>query len=359
MNDPANDPSMASESWRPVASEPGTSQPSRWPWVVTGFTIAFAAGLIANPWFETQVRARLPEALRGQSSSVSDQATLSTVSALEQRVARLEAKTAAAPNSSDLNARLAVLETKLGAPVTPNTGGSATTPSVTPVSLSNPLYEQRLAAAEAKLAALEQSSAGAAVQIQTVQAMVTAMEGRLAQANAQNEGLLASVKADAERARKLASLAAARRAFEAGRPLGPVSAALSDLFGARNADVMALRRIENGGLTLTILRRQYRALERQVAQTNTGSWFDQAVTSVKGLVQVRRAGQAIQPASPDDALIAADQRLAASDVAGAMAIIRKLPQPMQVKAQPWLANAQAYQGARDALARLEAIALAG
>ena len=61
---------MAPPRRRPIAA-----------WVIATIAVAFAIGLLANPWFERNVRSRLP----GMRSTASDVAASQTIAALQAR----------------------------------------------------------------------------------------------------------------------------------------------------------------------------------------------------------------------------------------------------------------------------------
>ncbi|MEX6723833.1 hypothetical protein [Parapedomonas caeni] len=335
----------------PPAAPPRTS--SGWPWALTGLAIAFAAGLLGNPWFESKVRSYLPEALRRPAASADTSGLDSRLMALETRVGALEARPL--PSVPPLPA------------ATEPAGVPADTPA--PAIAVGPALEQRLAAAEAKLAALEQAQSGAALQTQTLQSGVTALEGKLAQLSTRTEEGMTGVKAEADRARGFILLAGVRRALESGRAFPAAVTSLAALYGETNPDVAALRAVQAGGPTYPQLRARFRALAPTLGQTGTpagggsSSWWDETKAALTGLVQVRRAGEpaggSSGGASAGDALVRADRQLAAGDLAGAIASVQSLPAPARTRAAAWLAQAQAHLAAVSALARLETAALAG
>ncbi|MGB7406815.1 MAG: hypothetical protein WA906_14100, partial [Pacificimonas sp.] len=91
------------ETNRTVREEPSPRLTPVFPWLIAVAAIFFAVGLIANPWFEREVRTRLPwvaqEADLGSISARLDrqdaeiEAVRTRVAALEQRPAPLPAVT--------------------------------------------------------------------------------------------------------------------------------------------------------------------------------------------------------------------------------------------------------------------------
>lgn len=339
----------------PPAVAPRTG--SGWPWALTGLALAFALGLLGNPWFESKVRSYLPEALRRPAASADTSGLDSRLMALETRVSALE--TRPLPSAPPVPA------------ATVPTVVPADAPAAAPAIAVAPALEQRLAAAEAKLAALEQAQSGAALQTQTLQSGVTALEGKLSQLATRTEEGMTGVKAEADRARGFILLAGVRRALESGRAFPAAVTGLAALYGETNPDVAALRAVQAGGPTYPQLRARFRALAPTLGQAGadpaggggSSSWWDDAKAALAGLVQVRRAGEpagvAAGGASAGDALVRADRQLATGDLAGAIATIQALPAPARTRAADWLAQAQAHLAAVSALARLETAALAG
>lgn len=101
MTDQPLDAMAAAPSSRP--SMPDRRSRSPLPWVLLSLLLAFTLGLIANPFFEREVRSRLPAALQG---TVAPDPRLD---ALATRIARLEGRAAPTP-ARDLDERLARLE---------------------------------------------------------------------------------------------------------------------------------------------------------------------------------------------------------------------------------------------------------
>lgn len=92
----------------PAATPPPRS--SRLAWALVAALAAFILGLLASPWFEAQVRSRLP----GQAPAP-DAGLAARVTALEARASRI------GPAPADLADRLARLEARVAVPPVPTT----------------------------------------------------------------------------------------------------------------------------------------------------------------------------------------------------------------------------------------------
>jgi hypothetical protein len=324
-------------------------KPSRFPWVLSGLLAAFSGGLIANPWFENQVRSRLPDALQAR-VPVSVQAGQSaSVAALEQRLAAVEQRPAA-EIPAELSGRIAALEASRS--VAGATEGAATSDTTA--------MDQRLAVVEGRLGTSEAAAQSAVQNANAAQSSLMVLDNRLAMTSAKFER-------DGVALRAVASAMALRGVVEQGRPLGALEDSLALLVGGQNKDMITLRRVERGGPTLASLRGEFAKLRPALltqAEAASGDWTDRAIVQVKSLLSVRPVGdKAINPTdrptnrSPDAMVPLIDERLARGDIAGAAAALRLLPKPAQTRAAVWLGQADAFVQVRTALARLEAQAI--
>ncbi|MCH8683964.1 COG4223 family protein [Pedomonas mirosovicensis] len=334
---------------------------SGWPWAITGIAIAFAAGLLANPWFEAEVRSHLPEPLRRFGTAETGSATGASgeqLARLEARLAALESRPAGA--SADLQPlydRLAQLEARPGA--LPAEGAAPAVPA--DASLS-----QRVANLEARLATLDQTVTTASAQAQTLQNAHAQLDSRLTQFTAETKAQLDSLQAQGTQARTLVLVAAIRRALDNGQPIGGAVGILSQSLGSDNANVTALQAVAEGAPTLRQLRQRLASqkptlLARAAPAASTGPWYERIGESLKSLVQVRRADQpaAAVPGDVASQLDTMDRRLAQGDLSGALAVSEALPQAVRGQMEPLLRDMRALVAARQALSRIEAAALAG
>lgn len=329
---------------------------SGWPWAVTGIALAFAAGLLANPWFEAKVRSHLPEPLRsfGTAEGVADGAS-ADVTDLAARVAALEARPAGAVDLQPLAERVARLEAGQGvaAPVVDQQAPAVDASLV-----------ERIAALEGRVNALDQSVVNANAQAQTLQNAHALLDNRLTQFTTETTTQLQALQGQGAQARTLLLVAAARRALDGGQPLGGLLSQLSQTPGVDAADVTALQAVSTGAPTIAQLRqrlaRQKQALLAK-APAAEGPWYERVGESLRSLVQVRRADEPAAAVAGDLAaqLTTIDQRLARGEVSAALAAGQALPQNARTALQPLMNDMQRLVNARAALERLEAAALAG
>jgi hypothetical protein len=317
----------------------------RWPWVMTGLFAAFSGGLIANPWFEREVRSRLPDALQEKTPASVQAGASADIAALSQRLAAVEARPAA-EIPGDLSGRIAALEASRAV-----AGAAGPAALVDTSALDN-----RVAVLEGRIATAEATAQEAAQAANAVQAAFMTLDGRLNAATAK-------LDRDGTALRAMASAMALRGVVERGAPMGLLDDSLALLVGDQSPDMLALRKVERGGPTLASLRNGFRAVRPallQTAEAASGNWADRALVQVKALLDVRPAdGAARNPTNQTaDAMIPlVDERLARGDVAGAIAAMRLLPASAQKRASSWLTQASLYVQTRAALARLETQAI--
>jgi hypothetical protein len=318
---------------------------SKAPWVLTGLLAAFSGGLIANPWFEREVRTRLPDALQSKTPASVSADQSAGVAALEQRLAAVEQRPAA-EIPADLSGRIAALEASR------SVDGAATGAA----GMDTTALDQRLAVVEGRLATSEAAAQGAAQAANAAQSNYMVLDNKVAMTAAKFER-------DGVALRAMASAMALRGVVDQGRPLGALDDSLALLVGAQSPDLVTLRRVERGGPTLASLRAAFRQVRPGLAaqaEAASGDWTDRALVQVKSLLAVRPVdGKAVNPTNqtPDAMVPLVDERLRAGDIAGAAAALRLLPNSARDKAAAWLVQADTYSQVRAALARLELQAL--
>lgn len=334
---------------------------SGWPWAVTGIALAFAAGLLANPWFEAKVRSHLPEPLRsvGAADTATTGASGEQIAQLEARLSALESRPGGTnADLQPLYERIARLEAGQSAAPAPEMAGEQ-------VPVVDTGSAQRLAALEARLNTLDQSVVNAAAQAQTLQNAHAQLDSRLTQFATETNAQLQALQAQGTQSRTLLLVSAVRRALENGQPMTGAVDMLSQSLGRDNADVAALQAVADGAPTVQQMRqrlaRHKQVLLAKAPATAQGPWYERVGESLRSLVQVRRADEPAAAVSGDVAgqLATMDQRLARGDVQGALAASQSLPQNVQTRLQPLLNDMRAVVDARAALSRLETAALAG
>lgn len=288
---------MAAPRRRPIAA-----------WLIAAVAVAFAIGLLANPWFERNVRSRLP----GMRSTASDVAASQTIAALQARIDSLEARSGAplprAPDAPD-------------------------------------------AAASAEIAGVAEAQASTETDLAELQAQVAELRGR-------TDSTAAAAAEGAERAQTALLVSALRRAVETGRRLDAYEPALRARFGASHPNEVAAllslgRRPVEGGALSRDLARALPAIERADAEGR--SWWDSFRHGLAGIVAVRRADNA--PVDPRSQLGLAMQRAQAGDVDAALRTVAALPPASRNALAGWTAEARRYSAGMNALATLEAAAL--
>ena len=293
-------PTYASLSTPPRPAPPPPARRSSAPWAIAAIVIAFALGLIANPWFEREVRSRLPGALSGSPDAVALATLQARVAALEQ----LSHGEAADP------ARLSRVEDR-----------------VDTLDSTRDHTDEKLA----------QINAGLGVVAAKVDATAERADAALTNAS---EGV--------ERAQALLLVATVRRAVESGARLGALEPALRAAFPSQSDAVNAIAAA--APVTLARLRADFPKLQ-PAPPPAARSWWGSVRQGLGSLVELRRA-DAPQAAGPAARPLAA-QKLAAGDVPGAIAALGSSANPT------WLAQARRYLAAQKGLAQLEASIVAG
>lgn len=113
-------------------------------------------------------------------------------------------------------------------------------------------------------------------------------------------------------------------------------------------------------LTRRFEREMAPAVMRRAMTPESADWSDRVLDELRGLVVVRRTGDAgaHSPDPVEAALARAEQALAANDLAGAVAALERLPSRAAAPAQDWLAAAKGRLAAEAAMATLERLATA-
>ena len=278
------------------------------PWAFAGGLLVFSAGMIANPWFESTVRGKLPF-----TSAVAPKPTDSA----EVRA---------------LRERLAQLETRAGAP-------SAAIPS------------ERLAHNEGRIETNAEQIAREAGRIDRLTSDVAALVAAQASETTRTQAATATAIAAADRAQGMLTLVLVHRAIESGRPLGALDMALRQSFEARYPDVVKLvTALGAAPVTLATLRRDFNALRPAIGvrrDTDRLSWWETLTSKISQAVS--RSATDTPLALPDAANVA----LARGDYLAAAKYLRRLPLPRSAALANWLAAVDRLQTGSQALAALE------
>jgi hypothetical protein len=324
---------MTDDSYAPQPARKGGG----FGWTLALLLASFAAGMIGSPWFESQVRSRLPAWAQTPAahSSVpaSDGAKLA---ALEARVLAAEQKPGSAGLPADVAARIAALE----ATRTIEGAGAAT------IATDLGPLGSRVTATEERLKVLEpavQTATTAAAQIGASEARITALQSALAEQSA--------------RLRAFASLTPLRRALAAGAPAGAYVDALAAAVPAGSGDIALLRTAAARPVTLVSLQRGY-GQRQAIAATTAGqastqssdSWLATAMAQARALVG---QGTAKSAAAGSDAVARGAAALQRGEVEAAMQQLRSAPPAQAQRFNDWLMDAERFVAARAALVRLE------
>lgn len=230
-----------------------------------------------------------------------------------------------------------------------------------PAALPSNESSEAVAALDAQLDAAEPGEAGAPVTVAegeaaaatgaTLATRVAELEQRIDRVTVRAAG----AAGNADRAEGLLVAFAARRALDRGVALGYIEGLLRDRFGRAAPEAVA-RVIAASQQPVTIDGLQSRLTELEPALIGGGegeSWWQAFRREMSELVIVRQEGTP-SPA-PRQRLERARQKLSAGQVDTALAEIVRLPG--REAAAQWIRDARRYVAARNALDRIETIAL--
>jgi hypothetical protein len=271
-------------------------------WAVAATLLAFAGGLIANPWFEQSVRGRLP--------FLPAEPAVATA-AIEQRLSALEQR-------------------RQGAPV--------------PAS-------ERLARTEARVESSTDQIQRDAQRIDELNRQLAQLSARVAAEEARDAAVVAAVQVSADRAESLLTILLLRRAVADGRPLEALLPATHRLFEANYGDeVTALEALSAAPVTRVQLARELAGLADAAPGRARPDWWRAFMRRVETSFSAR----------PGDGPVAQAQTVMAhGDVAAAAAALRRSTALRgNGKVRGWLAAADRLTAGEAALMTLEAAAAA-
>ncbi len=212
---------------------------------------------------------------------------------------------------------------------------------------------QGLAALSDKVAAFDRDRLAAA------ESALSGLAARVAAAEAR----LKSVQSSGGATGIVVALSQLRAAAASGRPYAAALAVAQELAGADASAAAVLDALApaaaSGAPILPVLRREFDALSVRLlaaaAPAQDASWIDRAWNKVKSTVVVRRTGRGVTGESISALVAQAEVELADGDLAGAIALVRRMPAAAQESASGWLARAERRAGIDAALARLDAL----
>lgn len=285
--------------------------------VLTALAVALLAGGLGWVWHQQQETAAAMVA-PGDVAALREQ-----VRTLQQRLAQLEQRPAAAPGPAvdlrPLEGRVAALEQRPAAAGAPDAG-----------------LADRMAALDRRLAQAEQAAS---------QAQQEAAQARQGSAQAQQQA--------AARLARMARLQAAASALEAGRALGEIPGAPPAL-----ARFAATPPPSEAGLRLAFpaAAQQARAVSRSGGDdAGGGAGIGERVWQrVRALVTVKEGETVLLGSPAATALGLAGERLGSGDLAGAVAALDGLDPGAAAAMAEWRGQAEALLAARAALAKMAA-----
>jgi hypothetical protein len=271
-------------------------------WAIAAALFAFAAGLIANPWFEQAVRGRLPFVVAASSGEAD---------ALEKRLAALERARGAAP-------------------VVPS---------------------ERLARTEAKVESSTDQIQRDAERIDELNRQFARLAERLAATEARDASVVAAAQGAADRAESMLTVLLLRRAVEDGRSLDALLPATRRLFGEQYADeAAALEALSAAPATRLQLARQLAGLSDAGPGATRPDWWQAFMR------RVETAFSASEGAGP---VAQAQALMVRGNVAAAAATLRRATALRgNATVRGWLASADRLLAGDAALVALEAAAAA-
>lgn len=314
MAEPASDPlAPPTGNVEPAhdASTAAERQPRRGralPWLLVIIILAFALGLIANPWFEANIRSHLPSPFH----DAPQQQYRARIIALESAVHELK-------NTAGAQAFV---------PVPPPLSGDTGTIDEIIARLDTlETFERRASDADAGLAA------------------------RISQLSSQLQGFVNDSTLANRQARELLTLAAARRFVETGRPLGWIGDAIISEFTASDQTVIdAVTNWSAAPQSRILLQRKLAELAAPAPSTapahTAGNWWDRLRARLSAMVTVSpKAVIETQPAELAQAALDND------DIA--LAITQMETAPPSPQRNAWLADARRLAAIVAALDMLE------
>jgi hypothetical protein len=320
------------------------------PWLTVGALILFIAGLLLSPWFEENVRTRLPGPLqRADVDSVAAdvQRQSRELAALTGRVEALEARPVVAPR----------------APVPSGERPALNDPAAIAAATGRGAAAEDIARLEARVDALDRRQAQFGQRVDNLSAEVAGLNVKLDNVGSDAAASIEKAARSAESARGVLLVSATRRALEQGESLVMLVPALRARFGKEHQDAVEAL-VKNGREvpTLLALRESFAGISpamRSAARDRLQlSWWEKFKASLSDIVEVRRSGEPSARDAEAARLNEISARLARGDVDGALATYRRLPPEAQRVARDWRLDAESYAAAFGALRELEAAVLA-
>ncbi|MBZ6377555.1 MULTISPECIES: COG4223 family protein [Pacificimonas] len=332
----------------PARSAESESGPAILPWLVVFLLIAFIGGMLLSPWFEQQVRPRLPFPYEPDVAEV----VTARLDSHEQAIERLES-------------RVAALEQRPGLPSLPAQTARAEEgeqPALNDPVLAAEVAEQastQITRLETRVDALDRQQSQLGGRVDNLSAEVAGLTVRVQDSRGESAARVARAEELAREARAVILIAQARRAFAAGEPLGPLEPALRSALGADADDALDdLSAGMRGLVRPPALAARFERLAPQLLDSSAAEgeqgWWQSFTGGLADIFQVRRADTDSSAERAEDIVAEVEEEIEAGDVEGAVAAYRRLPDDIQRRGARWLRDAQRYVQTENLLARLEA-----
>lgn len=203
----------------------------------------------------------------------------------------------------------------------------------------------RIEAATSRVRAIDEEIRAQAAAAQALVARITALEGARAQAGEAGK-----------RAALVVGLSSLRGAVERGQPFAAELKAVAALGLPADAARTLETHAERGVPTGPALAQRFSALAPALlraapARASDGTLIDRLTATAQNLVRVRPVGEAAGDDVPT-VVSRMEARLRRGDVAGALADLERLPEPVRALAASWAAEARARVAAEATLRRL-------
>jgi hypothetical protein len=315
-----------------------------------GIALAALLGIVAvSPFWAPAVAPLLPW---GEAPAVAD----ASYRELTARVEALEHRpTPAAVDLTPLKSAEAALGQRIERlEAAEKAGGRETSDTEARSALA--ALKDRLATIDGQIAQQTAASAKSQQELTRLDGVVTGLGDRVAALEQQVREARATDRGDAA---MLLALLQMREAVAAARPFPAEYAAFLAL-ARRHPELSSAAApladaAREGAASREVLKERLRALEDRLAEAAEpppdGSWWDEALARLRGLVSIRRLGP---PQTGPGAVVASAQKsLARGDLEGAVAAVHSLDGAETRLAEPWLRMAERRLAAETALAQLE------
>lgn len=332
-------------------NQPNGSGSGAAPWLVVIALVAFIGGMLLSPWFEQQVRPRLP--------FLPQEANLSTVFA---RLDRQEA------SISRLEGRVARLEqTGVGSAPPQIADQSGSAPPRAQPALNDAMPAEGASASadrfgrlETRVDALDRQQTQTLSRVDNLSAEVAGLTVRVEDARGETNTRVRQAERLARDARSVLLIGRARSALEAAEPLGGLEPSLRAALGPQADD--DLDQLSAGMRTLSSpadLRRRFEALKPSLlAEAGAESaadrnWWQNFVAGLSDIFTIRRSGTVDDGDTNEQIVDRISAELSQGDIAGAVAEYMRLPEGVRARGTRWLRDAVNYDRTEGAIERLE------